>query len=63
MSLKVEEMMEFIAEKLGIPQRLLTTKVERMMMQQQAMQMAQQAAAENPEAAGQAVGEMAQQQG
>ena len=34
-----------------------------MMMQQQAMQMAQQAAAENPEAAGQAVGEMAQQQG
>ena len=61
MSLKVEEMMDFIAEQLNIPQRILTTKVERMMMQQQAMQMAQQQAAQNPEAAGEVVSQMAAQ--
>jgi hypothetical protein len=62
MSLKVEEMMDFIAEQLNIPQRILTTKVERMMMQQQAMQMAQQQAAANPEAAGEVVSQMAAQE-
>jgi len=52
MAIKQEEMIDYVAEKLGIPQRLITTKVERMMMMQQAQQQAQQMAQQNPEAAG-----------
>jgi hypothetical protein len=54
MAIKVDEMMDYIAEKLGVPQKLRPTPQERMMMQQQAAQMMQ----ENPEAAA----EMVQQQ-
>jgi len=49
--LKVDEMMDFIAEHLNIPGRILNTKIERMMMQQQMMAMAEQAAEANPEMA------------
>lgn len=52
MAIKQDEMLDYIAEKLGIPQRLLNNKVEKMMMMQQAQQQAQQMAQENPEAAG-----------
>ena len=52
MVVKVDEMLDFIAEQLGIPQRIRTTKVERMMMQQEMAAQAQQMAQENPEAAG-----------
>ena len=52
MAIKQEEMIDYVAEKLGIPQRLITTKVERMMMMQQAQQQAMQMAQQNPEAAG-----------
>lgn len=58
MAIKVDEMMDYIAEKLGVPQRLRPTPQERMIMQQQAAQMMQQAAEANPEAAA----EMVQQQ-
>jgi len=60
-TLKMGEMMDFIAEHLGIPQRVLTTKMERMMMQQQAMEQMQQAAMQNPEAAGQVATQVADQ--
>ena len=50
MAVKMDEALDYIAEELGIPQRILTSKVERMMMQQQAAEMAQQVAQENPEA-------------
>ena len=60
-TLKMGEMMDFIAEQLGIPQRVLTTKMERMMMQQQAMEQMQQAAMQNPEAAGQVATQVADQ--
>ena len=58
MAIKVDEMMDYIAEKLGVPQKLRPTPQERMIMQQQAAQMMQQAAEANPEAAA----EMVQQQ-
>jgi hypothetical protein len=51
MTIKVDEMMDYIAEKLGVPQKLRPTPQERMMMQQQMAQMAQQ----NPEAAAEMV--------
>ena len=62
MSLKTEEMMDYIAEKLGVPQRLRPTPRERAMLQQQQQQAMQQQAmmqmaAENPEG----VAEVAQQ--
>jgi len=44
MNIKIDEMMDYIAEKLGVPQRMRPTPVERMQMKQQAAQMAQQAA-------------------
>ncbi len=46
---KIDSMLEFIAEKLGIPQRILNTAEERMMIQQQQMQMAAMAAQAAPE--------------
>jgi len=49
-TLKVAKMMDFIAEQLGVPQAILTTELERLMAQQQAMEMAQQVAQEAPEA-------------
>lgn len=58
MAIKVGEMLDYIAEKLGVPQKLRPTPQERAMMQQQAAQMAQQMAQQNPEAAQ----EMMQQQ-
>lgn len=67
-NIKVDEMMDYIAEKLGIPQRLRPTPQERMMMKQQMQQAAQQQqmmqmAAENPEATAQVVEAATQQQG
>ena len=41
MNIKIDEMMDYIADKLGVPQRLRPTPQERVMMKQQAMQMAQ----------------------
>jgi hypothetical protein len=61
-TLKVGEMMDFIAEQLGIPQRIRTTKTERLIAEQQMAMMAQQAAQQNPEAAAQMAGEVMQQQ-
>ena len=61
-TLKVGEMMDFIAEQLGIPQRIRTTKTERLIAEQQMAMMAQQAAQQNPEAAAQMAGELMQQQ-
>lgn len=58
MTLKVGEMMDFVAEKLGIPQRLRTTAEEREIMKQEGAQMAAQAAEANPELAAQVVGKM-----
>jgi len=54
MSLKTEEMMDYIADKLGIPQKIRPTPKERAMLQQQQQQAMQQQAmmqmaAENPE--------------
>jgi len=54
----MDEMMDYIADKLGIPQRLRPTPQERMMIQQQQAQAMQeqqmmQMAAENPEAVAQ----------
>ena len=59
MAIKVGEMLDYIAEKLGVPQKLRPTPQERAMMQQQAAAMAQQMQQQNPEAAQ----EMMQQQG
>lgn len=67
-NIKVDEMMDYIAEKLGIPQRLRPTPQERMMIKQQIQQAAQQQqmmqmAAENPQATAQVVEAATQQQG
>jgi hypothetical protein len=66
-TLKIGEMMDFIAEQLGVPQRIRTTPLERMMMQQQAMeaaqQMAQQAPEQMPAMAEAVMKQMPQQQG
>jgi len=51
MAIKVDVMLDHIAEKLGIPQKLRPTPQERMMMQQQMAQQAQQMAQQNPEMA------------
>ena len=50
MTLKTDAMMDFIAEKLGIPQKIRNTQEERMMMAQQMADAAQQVAQQNPEA-------------
>jgi hypothetical protein len=50
MTLKTDAMMDFIAEKLGIPQKIRNTQEERMMMTQQMAEAAQQVAQQNPEA-------------
>jgi hypothetical protein len=63
MVVKVDEMLDFIAEQLGIPQRIRTTKVERIMMQEQMAAQAQQMAQENPEAAGAVAAEVMKQEG
>lgn len=49
-TLKVDEMMDYIADKLGIPARVRTTPEERAMAQEEAMQAAQQMAQQAPEA-------------
>ena len=49
-TLKVGEMMDYIAEKLGVPARVRTTPEERAVAQEQAMQAAQQMAQQAPEA-------------
>jgi hypothetical protein len=51
MAIKVGEMLDYIAEKLGVPQKLRPTPEERQMMQQQAAAMMQQQMQQNPEAA------------
>lgn len=50
MTLKTDAMMDFIAEKLGIPQKIRNTQEERMMMAQQMADAAQQVAQQAPEA-------------
>jgi hypothetical protein len=50
-TLKVDAMMDLIAEKLGIPQKIRNSPEERQIAQQEAMQMAQQMAQQNPELA------------
>jgi hypothetical protein len=67
-NIKVDEMMDYVAEKLGVPQKLRPTPQERMMMKQQMQQQAQQQqmmqmAAENPKATAQVVEAATQQQG
>jgi hypothetical protein len=62
-TLKVPAMMDFIAAQLGVPQSILTTQMERMMMQQQMAKQMEQAAAQNPAAAAQVAEAMTQQQG
>ena len=47
--IKVDEMLMLIAEKLNVPQRVLTTAEERMLLQQQAVAAAEQMAAVAPE--------------
>jgi hypothetical protein len=64
-NIKIDEMCDHIAEKLGVPQKLRPTPRERMMIKQQMQQAAQQQqmmqmAAENPEAVAQ-VAQAAQQ--
>ena len=61
--LKIDVMMEFIADKLGVPQRILNTPEERMMIQQQQMQMAAMAAQAAPEAVPEMVKGAMKQQG
>ena len=61
-------MMDYIADKLAVPQRLRPTPQERMMIKQQMQQQAQQQqmmqmAAENPEAVAQVAEAATQQQG
>jgi hypothetical protein len=58
MAIKTGEMLDFIAEKLGIPQRVRNTPEEREFMKQQGQALAAQAAEENPELAAQVVGRM-----
>lgn len=58
MAIKTGEMLDYIAEKLGIPQKLRTTPEEREFMKQEGAQMAAQAAEANPELAAQVVGKM-----
>jgi nucleotide-binding universal stress UspA family protein len=55
MSIKVGETLDLIAEKLGVPQRVRLSPDERMMKMQEAAQMAQMAAQQNPEAAAEVV--------
>ena len=50
MTLKTDAMMDFIAEKLGIPQKIRNTQEERAMMAKQMTDAAQQVAQQNPEA-------------
>jgi len=50
-TIKIEEMMDYIAEKLGVPQSIRPTPQERMMMKQQMAQAAQQMAAEQQQMA------------
>lgn len=50
MTLKTDAMMDYIAEKLGIPQKIRNTQEERMMMTQQMADAAQQVAQQAPEA-------------
>jgi hypothetical protein len=68
MSIKMDEMMDYIADKLGVPQKLRPTPQERMMLQQQQAQAMQeqqmmQMAQENPEAVAQVAQAATQQQG
>ena len=50
-TIKIEEMMDYIADKLGVPQALRPTPQERMMMKQQMAQATQQLAVEQAQAA------------
>ena len=61
--IKIDAMMEFIADKLGVPQRILNTAEERMLIQQQQMQMAAMAAQAAPEAVPEMVKGAMKQQG
>jgi hypothetical protein len=58
MSIRVGEMLDLIAEKLGVPQKIRPTPDERRMMMQEAAQAAQQMAQQNPEAAMGVAGDM-----
>jgi len=53
-TLKVGDMMDLIAEKLGVPQKVRATAAERQIAMQKSMQMAQQAVQANPQIAAEA---------
>jgi hypothetical protein len=53
--LKVGAMLDEVAEKLGIPQKIRNSPEERRLIMQQAAQAASQMAEQNPEAAGQMI--------
>jgi hypothetical protein len=55
---KYGEIIDFIADKLGVPSRLRASPEERQFNMEQAMQQAQQLAQENPEVAAEVVGKM-----
>lgn len=61
MAIKTDAMIDLIAEKLNVPQKILNSPIERAMMQQQAMMAAQQAAQQQPEQAAEVAGAMAEQ--
>jgi hypothetical protein len=55
---KYGEIIDFIADKLGVPSRLRASSEERQFNMQQAAQQAQQLAQENPEVAAEVIGKM-----
>lgn len=63
MTIKMDAMMDYIAEKLGIPQKIRNTQEERAMMTQQMAQAAQQVAQQAPEVIPEAAKQMVKQGG
>jgi len=60
LALKVGDMLDFIAERLGVPAKLVASPAERALKMEQAMQMTQQLAEQNPQAAQEAIGQAVQ---
>jgi hypothetical protein len=60
LSLKIGEMLDFIAERLGVPAKLVASPAERALKMEQAMAMTQQLAEANPQAAQEAIGNAVQ---
>lgn len=60
LSLKIGEMLDFIAERLGVPAKLVASPAERALKMEQAMAMTQQLTEANPQAAQEAIGNAVQ---